>query len=240
MNKVWMTPSGLPSWVLGMINPAISTTGVVSVQGWGLLTAPTASVASSTYNIVSEDGLNYQGNTSAVSGNEAFVRSGTKPIVLDGFASFAAKFQIGQIGNARMFIGISDQLSGYTTSADPAGKRIGLWYDSALPSPSWRFVSDNGTTQTLVDTLLNEVNPSFDDPMYLTIDTIDVVTLTVKLVLWNRSYSVDLPIAQTVFTTELPASNTLMFGVIALTTTSAVSRNFRLYGMQAAINGRPV
>ncbi len=182
--------------------------------------------------VVSET-LGYMANqvTGAVAGNTAGSGSNTAPYYRGSQVGSNGFFMQARMGfptatstGARYFIGFTSGTMAASVSADnPAGSGIGWQYSTARADTGWKFMTDNGTTQTVSSTVLpfavNEIIDFFiycppypnNTIIYYRIDNITQGTT-----------------AEGTATSTLPAGTTAMRAGFQMNNISAAAKNIRM------------
>lgn len=127
--------------------------------------------------VVSE-ALGYMANqtTGAVSNATAGTGSATTPYYVGSqvgsngfFFQSRNAFTVATTTGTRVFIGFTDGTTAASVSADnPAGNSIAWQYSTSRGDTGWKFMTDNGTTQTVSATIMPfAINQVFDFFIYL-------------------------------------------------------------------------
>ncbi len=182
--------------------------------------------------VVSET-LGYMANqvTGATAGNTAGSGSNTAPYYRGSQVGSNGFFMQARMGfptatstGARYFVGFTSGTMAASVSADnPAGSGIGWQYSTTRGDTGWKFMTDNGTTQTVSSTVLpfavNEVMDFFiycppypnNTVIYYRIDNITQGTT-----------------AEGTATSTLPAGTTAMRAGFQMSNVSAAAKNIRM------------
>jgi hypothetical protein len=182
--------------------------------------------------VVSET-LGYMANqvTGATAGNTAGTGSNTAPYFRGSQVGSNGFFMQARMGfptatstGARYFIGFTSGTMAASVSADnPAGSGIGWQYSTTRADTGWKFMTDNGTTQTVSSTMLpfavNEIMDFFiycppypnNDIIYYRIDNVTQGTT-----------------AEGTTSATLPAGNTALRAGFQMSNVSAAAKNIRM------------
>jgi hypothetical protein len=186
--------------------------------------------------VVSE-ALGYMANQTTGTGSNATAGTGsaTTPYYVGSrvgsngfFFQSRNAFTVATTTGTRVFIGFTDGTTAASVSADnPAGSNIGWQYSTSRGDTGWKFMTDNGTTQTVSSTIMPfAINQVFDFFIYLppypnnstVYYRIDNVTLGTT--------------AEGSTSSTLPAGTTAMrvgYQINNLSTTAKIIRTARLY-----------
>ncbi len=147
----------------------------------------------------SADGIGLQQDTSATINNDASTRTSTDICTLGLVPLNIIKWKLVETTSIRFFAGLAGDTNPNT--ADDVGASVGIQFSTARPDTNFQFMTDDGATQTLVDSGI-----AIDTAIhFVKIDAASATSVKVSLLDVNFAEQ-----ASTTFTTQLPASTISM------------------------------